>query len=114
MVTSNDLEAAITSVVGQGRMALPMFLPGEDVEPPYVYLMPDEIEKVRAADITWTFMVSYNVILCTRAYDRALMRRMASALEDVGIGFHPSFSYDMEERIFMTIFSTDPVEESED
>lgn len=111
MATSNDLEGAITSVVGAGKMAVPMFLPGEDVEPPYVYLMPSSAQTVFANDVTWIVNVGYELILCTHKYDRDLMKRMAQALETAGIGYEVDFSYDMEERIFMVIFSTDEVEE---
>lgn len=111
MATSNDLEGAITSVVGAGKMAVPMFLPGENVELPYVHLMPSSAQTVFASDVTWIVNVGYELVLCTRKYDRDLMKQMALALETAGIGYEVDFSYDMEERIFMVIFSTDEVEE---
>lgn len=114
MATSNDLERAVLSVVGNGRMAQPMFLPDEDVALPHAYLMPGNAEIIRANDGTWIWMVAYDVILCTRSRDRRRERAMAQALDAAGIGYEISFSYDMEQRVFMTIYTTDPVEESED
>lgn len=114
MATSTQLETAITSVVGSGHMAQPMFLPDENVTMPYVHLMPGDADTVRANDGTWMWMVTYDVILCTRSRDRQTERAMAAALDAVRIGYEISFSYDMEQRVFMTIYTTDPVEESED
>ena len=114
MATSTQLETAVLSVVGSGNMAQPMFLPGEDVEPPYAHLMPTDAEIIRAADGTWLWEVRYEVILCTRTRNRKLEHDMARALDAVGIGYELSYSYDMEERIFMTIYATDPVAESEE
>ena len=114
MATSSDLEAAVTSVVGQGKMAQPYFGPNEDVSPPYVHLMPDTASRVSASDRTWIWLVPYDVILCTAQRDRALERSMAAALDAAHIGFTLSFSYDVDERLFMAIFSTDEVAESEE
>ena len=114
MATSNDLECAVLSVVGNAHMAQPMFLPDEDVALPYAHLMPGDADIVRANDGTWIWTVAYDVILCTRTRDRWKERAMAQALDAAGIGHGISFSYDMEQRVFMTIYTTDPVEESEE
>lgn len=114
MSTSNELEQAIISVVGQDRMAQPEFAPDEDVAPPYARLMPIDAERVSATDRTWIWQIPYDVILCTTYRDRALERQMAGALDDAGIGFNLSFGYDEQERVFMAIFTTDPVVESEE
>lgn len=95
-------------------MAQPMFAPDEDVRMPYAHLMPDHAERVSATDRTWIWTVPYDVILCTEHRERRLERRMAAALDAAGIGFDLSYSYDTDERVFMSIFSTDPVEESEE
>lgn len=112
MITSDDLERAVVSVVGQGRMAQPVFVDDEDVGFPYARLMPDRAETVRATDRTWIWHVPYFVFLCTRYRNRALEVQMASALDDAGIGFELEWDYDAEERVFLTVFHTDPVVES--
>lgn len=114
MSTSSDLEQAIVSVVGQGCMAQPEFSPEEDVAPPYARLMPLEANRVSATDRTWIWQMTYDVILCTTHRDRVLEQQMTSALDEAGIGFELSFGYDERERVLMAIFTTDPVEESEE
>ena len=113
MSTSNDLEQAVISVVGRDRMAQPVFANEEDVSLPYARVMPDRLESVRATDRTWIWLVPYYIFLCTRYRDRALERRMAYALDRAGIGYSLEYSYDENERVFMSIFHTDSVQESE-
>lgn len=114
MTTSNDLEQAIVSVVGADKLAQPVFAPDEDVAPPYVRLMPGDAERVSATDRTWIWQIPYDVILCTTYRDRALERQMIWALDGAGVGFDLSFGYDERERVFLAVFTTDPVEESEE
>ena len=115
MATSNDLERAIVSVVGDGKMAQPVFPPNDTPQPPYVRLMPDKASITRATDRSWIWRVPYSAILCTRYRDRSLERQMAAALEQAGIAIDDlSWSYDSDERVFMAIFYTTAVIESEE
>ena len=109
MATFDELTQAIISIVGEGHLAIPEFLPGEDVELPYVHLMPTYARTVNASDATWMCDFEFSVILCTRVFDLDLFFRMAAALNAVGITFEPDFSYDVENRVFMAIFATQAV-----
>lgn len=113
MITSDELERLVTSVVGEGRMAQPVFADDEDVGFPYARIMPDRMELVRATDHVWIWTIPYYIFLCTKFRDRALEQRMAQALDSVGVGYKLEFEYDQGERVFMAVFFTDPVQESE-
>lgn len=111
MPTSTELEQAVISVVGEGKMAQPEFPPNATPQPPYARLMPDTARIVRANDRAWVWQVNYEVILCTTYRNRTLEHAMADALDAAGIGYEITFSYDSDERVFMAVFYTDPVRE---
>ena len=111
MPTSDEIVAAVTSVVGSGRVVQPAHLPGETVVLPYARVMPTNIRRTRACDGTWLYLATYFVALCTLVRDKGLELRIIEALDAVGAEYDLSYEYDMVERVFMVVIYIKDVNE---
>jgi hypothetical protein len=112
MATSNDVEAAIREVVGDGKFAQPGFYPDEmdELEPPYVNYMPYDYDLVMASDQTWIWRVPYDVVLCTKHRTPALERQLIDALTAHGVTIkevQPSADFD--NKVYYFEVFCDPV-----
>jgi hypothetical protein len=116
MATATDLERAVLSVVGEGQMAQPMFMPDEDVSPPYVLLQPETTRVFQATDRCWTWRTSYVVALCTARVDMGLVGDMLAALDAAGIGFEDEIEHfwDADERVEVAVIRTELVDKDID
>ena len=111
MPTSDEVIAAVTSVVGQKHVVQPAHLPGEEVVLPYARVMPTKIKRTRACDGTWLYLATYFVAICTLVRDKELELRVIDALDDVGAEYDMTYEYDMTERVFMLVIYIKAVNE---
>ena len=110
MATSNDVEAAIREVVGDGKFAQPGFYPDETPAPPYVNFMPYDYDLVMASDQTWIWRVPYDVVLCTTYRTPVLERQLIDALTAHGVTIkevQPSADFD--NKVYYFEVFCDPV-----
>lgn len=104
MITIDELCQVVASI------GLPWaqvdFERGDDVQPPFIVLMPTSSDNSGANDLVWTHTTDYDVELYTEHRDYNLEAAIATALETAGTFWEPGGYWHLEsESMFETVFT---------